>query len=103
MGAIKELPDLNINTGAQSINTERASLKVVLQNQITEKGLEPSGQFWGGLGLGLAFTLKLTLITNPNTNPNPKANLALQLTTRFQYFLGNLILVTTFFRRRTVG
>ena len=26
-----ELPDVNINTGAQSINTERASLKLVIE------------------------------------------------------------------------
>ena len=49
------------------------------------------------LGLGLEFTLTLlTLTLTPNTNPNintsAKANLALKLTTRFQYFLGNLIL-----------
>ena len=27
-----ELPDVNINTGAQSINTERASLSLILQS-----------------------------------------------------------------------
>ena len=67
---------------------------------------ERTGAEWLVLGLcwGLEFTLKLTLITNSNTNPNTntntnpntntssKANLALKLTTRFQYFLGNLIL-----------
>ena len=55
------------------------------------------------LGLGLELTLKLTLITNSNTNPRVRVsvrvsvnpNLALKLTTRFQSFLGNLILVTT--------
>ena len=53
------------------------------------------------LGLGLEFTLKLTLITNSNTNSNtntntsPNPNLALKLTTRFQSFLGNLILEYT--------
>ena len=45
------------------------------------------------LGLGLEFTLTLlTLTLTPNINTSAKANLALKLTTRFQYFLGNLIL-----------
>ena len=32
-----ELPDVNINTGAQSINTERASLSVAEWNSISVK------------------------------------------------------------------
>ena len=49
---------------------------------------------WLGLGIVLVLVLVLELVIgvsfSVNSNPNP--NLTLKLTTRFQSFLGNLIL-----------
>ena len=62
------------------------------QNQITEKGLELSGlvSFRAKLGLGLVLVLVLELVISFSVNTNTRPNL--KLTTRFQSFLGNLIL-----------
>ena len=74
---------------------EEGSFKVVAKIRLPRKDWNRVVSFRVRL---LELTLKLTPITNSSTNPNtntntsPNPNLALKLTTRFQSFLGNLIL-----------
>ena len=69
-------------------------LNWILQNQITEKDWNRVVSFRARLGLGLVLGLVLELVIrvsfSVNSYPNP--NLTPKLTTRFQSFLGNLIL-----------
>ena len=48
--------------------------------------------FRAKLGLGLVLELELVIRVSFSVNSNPNPNLTLKLTTRFQSFLGNLIL-----------